>query len=331
MISVLLFLSLAPAQCDYANHECQAARYIELAREDRDHASRVQRLYMAHREYLYLFDATHKREALCRARNVLSEALALKPTPSQLVERFRKSGDDTTAREHKAGIDCAPRKKSASTNERRLASKPRVDRQDAKSETQTPAPTIAAVTEADAVEPSAPAEAPPPFLPVAASVPVAVPGRVASIADPAPDDLAPVAARSTGPTRMPPALPRQDREHTRSRGLVIAGGMTLSVGLALTGAAGNMGGRLLDTWRDSQALHDEAGPFGTEDQAAKDAALASDYQRLRAPTLAMAIVGGSTLIVGAVLVGIGAKRLVRVASRTALLPMPGGLAFRARF
>ena len=112
---------------------------------------------------------------------------------------------------------------------------------------------------------------------------------------------------------------------------MIAGGVSLGVGLALTGVAGYLGGQLLGTWRDSRALHDAAGPLGTEDQAARDAALASDYQRLRAPTLAMALVGGSTLIVGAVLVSVGARRLARVASRAALLPMPGGLAFRARF
>lgn len=112
---------------------------------------------------------------------------------------------------------------------------------------------------------------------------------------------------------------------------MITGGVSLSVGLALTGVAGYLGGQLLSTWRDSQALHDAAGPLGTEDQAARDATLASDYQRLRAPTLALAIVGGSTLIVGAVLLGVGARRLARVASRAALLPMPGGLAFLARF
>ena len=112
---------------------------------------------------------------------------------------------------------------------------------------------------------------------------------------------------------------------------MIVGGVSLGVGLALTGVAGYLGGQLVGTWRDSQALHAAAGPLGTEDQAARDAALASDYQRLRAPTLAMALVGGSTLIVGAVLVSVGARRLARVASRAALLPMPGGLAFHTRF
>jgi hypothetical protein len=45
----------------------------------------------------------------------------------------------------------------------------------------------------------------------------------------------------------------------------------------------------------------------------------------------MAVVGGTTLVVGAVLVGVGARRFARVTSRAALLPMPGGLVFRARF
>jgi len=81
-------------------------------------------------------------------------------------------------------------------------------------------------------------------------------------------------------------------------------------------------------WRQG-AAGEPAGELRS--QAARDAALASDYQRLRAPTLAMALVGGSTSIIGAVLVSVGARRLARVASRAALLPMPGGLAFRARF
>lgn len=148
-------------------------------------------------------------------------------------------------------------------------------------------------------------------------------GVLAPVSVPAEDPLLPVVGRS-------PARPTSPHA-PRGRGLTIAGGVTLAAGLGLTGAAGYMGGSMLDAWRDSRALHDEAGPLGTPEQADKDAALARDYQRQRAPMLATAIVGMSALVVGAVLVGVGAKRLARAAARTALLPMPGGLVLRARF
>lgn len=112
---------------------------------------------------------------------------------------------------------------------------------------------------------------------------------------------------------------------------MIAGGATVGVGLALTSVAGYMGGRLLGTWREGRELREAAGRFATDEQVARDAALAHEYQRLRGPTLAMALVGGSTMILGAVLVGVGVKRFARGTSRTALMPMPGGLVFRARF
>lgn len=138
------------------------------------------------------------------------------------------------------------------------------------------------------------------------------------------DGLLPV----TGPT---PDSWRTTPQAPRGRGLAIAGGVTLGVGLSLTAAAGYIGGRMLDTWRDVHALRDEAGPIGTEAQAAKDAALTRDYERQRAPMVATAFVGVSAILVGAVLIGVGAKRLARATSRTALLPTPWGLVLRARF
>ena len=112
---------------------------------------------------------------------------------------------------------------------------------------------------------------------------------------------------------------------------MLAGSVTLGAGLALSVGAGVMAGRLLGTWREGQALHDGADRYGAPDESARDAELRADYQRIRPPTLALVLTGGSTLVVGAVLVAVGAKRFVRATSRAAVLPMPGGLAFRARF
>lgn len=144
-----------------------------------------------------------------------------------------------------------------------------------------------------------------------------------TVSAPDEDPLLPVVSRSPArPTKRPAPV---------GRGLTIAGGVTLAAGLGLTGAAGYLGGSMLHAWRDSRALHEETGPLGTQEQADKDAALARDYQRLRAPMLATALVGVSALVVGAALTAVGAKRLARAASRAALLPMPGGLVLRTRF
>jgi hypothetical protein len=124
VIPVFLLLSFAPAECSYDDHRDQAECYIAAAAEAQkahDHEARVHRLYLAHREYLHLFDETHSPADLCRARTVLAKARRLKPTPPPLVERFRKSAKDTSARERAAGVDCTPRKKDP--DERLLAAK----------------------------------------------------------------------------------------------------------------------------------------------------------------------------------------------------------------
>lgn len=112
---------------------------------------------------------------------------------------------------------------------------------------------------------------------------------------------------------------------------VLAAAATLGIGLGLAGAAGYLGGRLLATRRDSQALRDDIDGFATSDQVTTDQALTRDYERLAPATLTLALVGGVSVIVGAVLVGVGGHRLARLASRTAVVPLPGGLAFHARF
>ncbi|MFY0535260.1 hypothetical protein [Nannocystis pusilla] len=191
---------------------------------------------------------------------------------------------------------------------------------------ETPAPTTTTTIQPHAHESD-------PLLPVTGRSPVAreTPrdpdgGR----SSPVPRDAGRDADRPAGetPWRSPVPLatpPRPGRE------LLIAGGVTLSVGVGLTAAAGVMGGRMLDIWRDANALCEENGPVGPGAVADQSDALARDYRRLQAPMIAVAVIGGSALVVGAVLTGIGAKRLSRATSRAALLPAPGGLVLHARF
>jgi serine/threonine protein kinase len=145
-------------------------------------------------------------------------------------------------------------------------------------------PTNARVAATTALDPE-----PPPLLPAgprttagtaeASPMPASSP---ASIAAPAPiafeDKLLPVIARPTTCCTIP--RPATGNGRRTGRGLMIGGGATLGVGLALSGVAGYLGGRLLATRRDSEALRDAIDKFATTDQATTDQAL---IQRLRTP------------------------------------------------
>ncbi len=291
----------APAKCPPADNRCKAELFVRQAATAGTAKERALYLHGAHRSYLALFDQTGEVKDLCAARRTYDQSLAIKGQPESQRASFAARQVDLTSREHERGARCG-----------------RAAKRDPK-----PEPLVVAVAPQSQEAPPVTPDTKPALDSIGPS-------------EPQPDALLPVVAQARPPLVVRPPSPQtrppadvQDAQPGRR--LVIAGGVSLGVGLALTGVAGYLGGQLLGTWRDSRALHDAAGPLGTEDQAARDAALASDYQRLRAPTLAMALVGGSTLIVGAVLVSVGARRLARVASRAALLPMPGGLAFRARF
>lgn len=159
-------------------------------------------------------------------------------------------------------------------------------------------------------------------------VPSAIPLIEPEVSRPETDVLLPVTRRLTPTIAQSETSPTAPRP---GRNLVIAGSVTLAVGLALTGVAGYTGGRLLQTHREAITLKDMVDGYATDDQLARDAALTRDYQRLGPTTLALALTGGTTVIVAAVLLGVGGRRMAQTASRTALLPVPGGLAFHARF
>lgn len=302
--SMMASTPVNPATCGASDLRCTGQANTDAARLATSSEQRAKHLYRAHRAYLALADSgpePQRVQDLCRARQLLKQASKL-PAP-ELHARLVASAAETDAKFKATGIECPRRKRGdVSTS---IAAAP------------LDPPPLLPVEPRTAGATESGRSATEPTLASSASTTESAPSSIV----PPSADLLPIA-----PRRGAPATPTHP-----GRGLLIGGGVTLSVGLALTGAAGYMGGRLLGTWRDSRTLNAEAGPLGTEDQAARDAELASDYQRLRAPTLAMAVVGGTTLVVGAVLVGVGARRFARVTSRAALLPMPGGLVFRARF
>jgi hypothetical protein len=271
---------------------------------------------------MLLFDNTADRADLCAARRTLDASLAVAGQPPGQRATSRTKRAEMAARERQEGADC-----------KSVARRPRVKKTEAPLVARRPAPERPAVAEP-------PADLEPPettaHLAHANSEPSATtrPARTAYLADldggqttvhPEPSaDLMPVSARHVN-TERPASAPRP------GRGLLIAGGVTLGVGVALTAAAGFTGRRMVDTRQQIIALNNSVDGYATADQDARDDALRGDFRATQTRTLALAIGGGAIVLVAVVLSSIGGRRMARAASRTALVPAPGGLVFHARF
>lgn len=317
------------ARCDLTDNRCKAERDLQRARTAKNDEHRARHLFYAHRSYLLHFDQTGDTSVVCKARRAFDESVAIEGQPADQRAAFLAELEDLTSRERKAGVRCRKAPKRPSADPPRLAKKP-AKKPTATTATGTTDETPAAPT-STAGETSTLATTDQPHAPVADPLLPVTRHRADNVSRPA---TTPRDVRPAGETRATPpenALPGVWRSPRPGRELLIAGGVALGVGLGLATAAGVMGGRMLDTWRESRALHDNVGSIGTEEQAATDAALLRDYRRHYAPMLATAVLGGSALVIGAVLVGVGAKRLGRVTSHAALFPTPGGLVLRARF
>ena len=311
LLIILLVLQAAPSPsadaCPPGDDRCKAKLFLKRAKEATTPRDRAVFTFGAHRLYLALFDKTGKDQDLCAARRTFDRSLAVKGQPQSLRKSFESQRADLTKREGTRRPRCGRGRIDRSESARIAKAPPKL---------MTPEP------------PSPPSDP--------ASVPVTPPPVVSRVTPASTttttNDLTPVVVRTAATPRGLDGPPQErKRQAPPGRRLVIAGGVSLGVGLALTGVAGFMGGRMLNNWRDSRQLHDEAGLFRTDAASERDIALAKQYDRLRVPTVTTAVIGASAVIVGAVLVGVGAKRLARLASRTAILPIPGGVAFRARF
>lgn len=311
--SLILLLAAPPADdpCPFGDNRCKAKLYLERAKAAATPRDRALYFFGASRLYLRLFDKSGADSDLCAARRAFDRSLAVKGQPEDQRPNFASQLAELTKREGDRGIGCAARRKTKS-DPPLMANKE---------------------TQGSSSPPSSSAGA-------AESPPVVTQLADPAVVTPRHDELLPVIAGNPVTPRnrvRPPAaldLPRQDHQEKRTRdgrGLVIAGGATLGVGLALTAAAGYLGGQLLNARGEARRIEDSIDRFATDEQAARSQALIHEYERLGPPTLALALVGGTSVVAGAVLVAVGGRRLARVAERTALLPFPGGLAFRARF
>lgn len=352
LVTLLVVEAANPAEpvCPLTDNRCKAKGYERQAVAAPTPSQRALYLHSAHMSYLFLFDETGAARDLCEARRALRASLKVKGQPQAQRVKFKQSLAALTSREREHKIQCAAPKS------------PRPERADALlAATAVPAPAEpAAVVGSAPASPlpdtktalaraaSSSAGTAPPAEPAAPSgllaggVTTRPPGtrdlaRVSVSADPDPRVLMPVVARRPpGVGAVPPPErhappPRVDGVHP-GRGLVIAGGALLGVGVVLTASAGYVGGRALETRQEILALDRRIPDYGTMAQNTHDNELRRDYRALEIQTIGLAVAGGATIVVAAVLAGVGGRRMARAASRTtALLPAPGGLVFHARF
>lgn len=332
LAAVLLFeAATAPAateECPIADNRCNAKLYERRAMTAANANHRALYLFTASKSYQILFDKSGDVRDLCAARRVLDASLAVPGQSQGMRTQSQTMRDTLIAREQQEHARCRSGTKPRGA---KPADPPLVARRPAaESPTSPPAslmpgpatqtlPTIVASSDGEttAVPPS----------PRPTELRLLVDADASSLpTTPQPQDagLMPVPSGREHPGRSASA-PRP------GRGLVIAGGVTLGVGVALTAAAGAMGHRMRNTQQALITLSNSVDGYATPDQDSRDTALRRDFQAMMPATIALALSGGATVIVAVILTSVGGRRMARAASRVALIPAPRGLVFHARF
>lgn len=320
MIAFAIYLVVAtptPADCALEDYRCKAERSERRAASPTlTPDQRASFLHSAHRSYLFLFDRTGQARDLCAARRTLDASLAVEGQSAEQRQRHEAGHTALASLEHTHAARCARAAKPRS----RKGANPVVVA------SRTAPPSTEAVT-----------DPPPPFL--ASTIP---PSSDEKLRPSTPATDTPTPPTTTSPSTAPSGpvdalMPVPQRrappggERRPGQRLVIAGGVVLVAGLALTGAAGYLGQRMVETRRKVYDLHDTVDGFATNDQDSTAGGLYRDYLAMGRQTLGWALAGGTTVVIAAVLAGVGGRRMARAASRTSFVPTPGGLAFHARF
>ncbi len=322
LAAVLVFeaaASPATEECPLTDNRCKAGQYERRAATAPTPAQRALYLYGAYRSYMLLFDTTADRADLCAARRTLDASLSVAGQPPG-----QRATSRTKRAELVAGVECksvARRSRVKKTEAPLVARRP------------DPAPPVVAEPPADLEPPGTKADLAHVDLEPSTTTPPVRTAYLEDHLDGAPPttiqvepdaDLMPMSARRVN-TERPASTSRP------GRGLVIAGGVTLGVGVVLTTTAGVTGRHMVDTRQQILALSSSVDGYATADQNTRDDALRGDFRARQTQTLALAIGGGATVLVAVLLSSIGGRRMARAASRTALVPAPGGLVFHARF
>jgi len=314
MIAFGIYLMVAaPAliDCPLEDHRCRAERSERRAASPTlTPDQRASFLHSAHRSYLFLFDRTGQARELCDARRTLDASLAVEGQSVEQRQRHEAGHAALASLEHTHAAQCGP---AAKSRPRKGSNPVQV------------AVSMTAPTSAKAVK-----DSPPPFL--TSTIP---PKSAPSSSERTSPTTSPSSSVPSGPVDALMPVPQRRAptggERRPGQRLVIAGGVVLVAGLALTGAAGYLGQRMVETRRKVYDLHDTVDGFATNDQDSTAGGLYRDYLAMGRQTLGVALAGGTTVVIAAVLAGVGGRRMARAASRTSFVPTPGGLAFHARF
>ncbi len=317
--------------CERTDDRCKAALYERRAVTTTTADHRAQYLFNAHNLYLREFERTGDARDLCAARRAIEASLAVDGQPERLRAESRALRSKLLARAQQQGARCGSKAKRRATAPDGPGMTDGPDGLDVPDVPEVPVmargpdmpagearPAAAGPTSQQATRPDG---APPPTpLPTGERLPLTEATVAAE---------RPAATRTSVDARPPPVTPAP--APPPGRGLVIAGGLTLAVGAAVTAAAGVMGHRTLQTRREAVALHGTFDGLAPPYQNTRGDALVRDFHVTRSQTLALALAGGATIVVAAVLVTLGGRRMARAARRTALVPGPGGLVLHGRF
>ena len=327
-LHLIIVLSIAapspadPSDCAADDLQCSARTFSAAARRAPSKAKQVEYLYFAHRSYLALSESPGRVPSrdLCQAHRLIQKALALPATP--LRPRVVESSRETLARLTTKKIVCttAKRPKGGDEPPAVAVSEPPTDPGDLLASVSTP-PTVSADTPpAESVvnreEPVTPSPGPiegaqKGELPQRATWTATDRGAVRPAREP-------VGGAGARPSSPPPG-----------RRLLVAGGVSLVAGLALTGTAAFTGVhalRALRTGRENMTLG------ATAENLGDDAALRAEYNRFGTAAAVTGVAAGSALVAAIVMLCVGARRKGRATeAQPTLMPVRAGVLFTVPF
>ncbi len=314
-MSIAAPLPADPSDCAADDLQCSARTFSAAARRAPSKAKQVEYLYFAHRSYLALSESPGgvPSRDLCQAHRLVQKALALPAT--SLRPRLEESRRETLARLTTKAIVCTPAKRPKGDEPPAVAvSEPATD----------PGDLLASSAE----EPPADALGTPFAGPIDGAKKVELPQRVTWTAEdrgaarPAHE---PVGGAAGG------GAARRDRlaSPPPGRRLLIAGGVSLVAGLALTGTAAFTGAqalRALRTGRENITL------AATEENLNNDAALRAEYHRFGTAAVVTGVAAGSAVVAAIVMLCVGARRRGRATEgEPTLMPVRAGVLFTVPF
>ncbi len=314
-LAALLMLEAVPAgpsECPLTDNRCKAERFVQRAATATSSALRAKYLEAAHGSFLASYDTSRDVRDLCAARRTFDQTLAALGTETA-TKRLAPLQQELEKREQVRRPRCAP-------GPRKTPGAPVVARARPLAEP-SPALPPGGLTPTPSLMPEVPTPSPERGLMPVSIAPRAPTTRGISPASP------PTALRDApGPT-----APMHSNPGRADRRLVIAGSVTLTLGLSLVGVTGYAGSQRIEARRASLELLADAQGHATAEQTAQDLALRDRYQTMGHLALGTSLAGGAAVLVGTTLAVIGGRRLARVARRIALGPRPGGLVIHARF